>query len=154
MHIQCACSLVVLGLSVPLLAGAQSAPQDGGDFSSSSQAKKLPTDVILVKGAWPSASDFANPLPEGGKIANGAYKNQYFSLRYPLTPDWREKYSGPPPSDTGYYVLAQIRSAGQTQGEQQGKYLDRCPRYVLHACPGWERAGADQLQQGRFEHGL
>jgi hypothetical protein len=123
MHIQCARSLVVLGLSVPLLAGAQSVPQDGGDFSNSSQAKKLPTDVILVKGAWPSASDFATPLPEGGKIANGAYKNQYFGLTYPLTPDWTEKYSGPPPSDGGYYVLAQIRPADKFKRSSKGSIL-------------------------------
>jgi|SRR5215469_366882 len=123
MYIQCALSMVVLGLSVPLLAGAQSVPQDGGDFSSSSQAKKLSTDVILVKGAWPSASDFATPLPEGGKITNGAYKNQYFGLTYPLTPDWTEKYSGPPPSDSGYYVLAQIRPADKFKGSSKGSIL-------------------------------
>ncbi len=97
--------------SVSLLARAQGAPQSGGNFSNNPHAKKLPTGVILVKGAWASASDSVTPLPEGGRVANNVYSNQYFGLTYPLSPDWTEKYSGPPPSDSGYYVLAQIRPA-------------------------------------------
>jgi hypothetical protein len=115
--------LVLLGFSISLLARAQGAPQSGGDFSDNPQAKKLPTDVILVKGAWSSASDSVTPLPEGGKLANSVYTNRYFGLTYPLSPDWTEKYSGPPPSDSGNYVLAQIRPADTFKGTSRGSIL-------------------------------
>ncbi len=115
--------LTILGLCVTLLARAQGAPQSGGDFSNNPEAKKLPTGVILVNGAWSSASDSVTPLPEGGRVANNVYNNQYFGLTYVLSPDWSEKYSGPPPSDSGYYVLAQIRPADTFKGTIRGSVL-------------------------------
>src|SRR5260370_30396778 len=101
MNGRCSRPLMLLGLSISLLARAQGAPQSGGDFSNNPQAKKLPTEVILVKGAWSSASDSVTPLPEGGKVTNSVYANPYFCLTYPLSSDWTEKYSRPPPSDSG-----------------------------------------------------
>lgn len=102
---------VPLSLCVTFLAStsAQHAPQNGGDFSQNPQARPLPADTMLVKGAWASASDSVTPLPEGGSVAENAYTNKYFALNYPLPQGWTQKYYGPPPSDTGYYVLAQIR---------------------------------------------
>lgn len=123
MHIKSSHSLLLLGLAVSLLARAQAAPQSGGGFSTNPQGKKLPTGVILVKGAWSSASDSVTPLPEGGRVANNVYSNQYFGLTYTLSPDWTEKYSGPPPSDSGYYVLAQIRPADTSKGTSRGSIL-------------------------------
>jgi len=114
---------LILGLFVSSLARAQGAPQSGGDFSENSQAKKLPTGVILVKAAWASASDSVTPLPEGGRTSNNVYKNQYFGLTYAFPPDWLEKYTGPPPSDSGYYVLAQIRPADTFKGSSRGTVL-------------------------------
>jgi hypothetical protein len=105
------------------LARAEGAPQGGGDFSSNVEAKKLPTGAILVKGAWSSASDSVTPVPEGGRVANSAYGNKYFGLTYPLSPDWIEKYSGPPPSDSGYYVLAQITPTDAVKGTSRGSVL-------------------------------
>jgi len=62
-------SLIALfGLSASLLAAARGVPQSGGDFSNNPEAKKLPTESILVKGAWSSASDSATPVPEGGRV--------------------------------------------------------------------------------------
>jgi hypothetical protein len=116
-------SLVVLGLSLSLLTCAWGAPQSGGDFSNNAQAKKLPTETILVKGAWSSASDSVTPLPEGGRVTNSVYNNPYFGLTYTLSPDWTEKYSGPPPSDAGYYVLAQIGPAETFKGTSRGSVL-------------------------------
>jgi hypothetical protein len=116
------CALL-LGLLLTLSARAQVAPQSGGDFSSNPEAKKLPTGVILVKGAWSSASDSATPLPEGGRVANNVYRNEYFGLSYALPPDWAEKYTGPPPSDSGYYTLAQIRPADTSTGTTHGSIL-------------------------------
>jgi hypothetical protein len=115
--------IALLGFSAMLVAGAQGAPQSGGDFSSNTEAKKLPTEVILVKGAWSSASDSATPVPEGGRVANHVYANQYFGLTYNLPADWIEKYTGPPPSDSGYYVLAQIRPADTFKGTSRGSIL-------------------------------
>jgi hypothetical protein len=68
----------------------------------------VPAGVILVKGAWSSASDSVTPLPEGGNVANNIFTNKYFEMTYPIPADWAEKYKGPPPSDSGRYVLAQI----------------------------------------------
>ena len=73
-------SLVLLGFSISLLARAQGAPQSGGDFSNNPHPRVLPWNVILVKSAWSSASDSVTPLPEGGRVANNAYSNQYFGL--------------------------------------------------------------------------
>jgi hypothetical protein len=116
-------SLILLGLCISLLPRAQGAPQSGGDFSDNPEAKKLPTGVILVKGAWASASDSVTPVPEGGRTNNNVYKNQYFGLTYIFPPDWTEKYSGPPPSDSGYYVLAQIKPADTFKGTGRGTAL-------------------------------
>jgi hypothetical protein len=116
-------SLLVLGLAVALLAHAQDDARSAGDSSTNPQAIMVPTGVILVKGAWSSASDSVTPLPEGGTLANNVYSNQYFGLTYNLPPDWTEKYSGPPPSDSGYYVLAQIRPADTFKGTSRGTIL-------------------------------
>ena len=116
-------SLILLGLCISMVPRAQGAPQSGGDFSDNPQAKKLPAGVIFVKGAWASASDSVTPLPEGGRTNNNVYKNQYFGLTYSLSPDWTEKYSGPPPSDSGYYVLAQIKPADTFKGTNRGTVL-------------------------------
>jgi hypothetical protein len=94
--------LLLPGISLALVAPAQGAPQSGGGFSSNSQAKKLPVENVSIKGVWSSASDSVDPLPEGGRVSNHAYNNAYFGLIYPLSPEWTEKYSGPPPSDSGY----------------------------------------------------
>ena len=103
---------------------AQEAPPNGGDFSQQLHpSKKLPTDVILVKGAWASASDSVTPVPEGGKVTGNVYGNPYFDLDYTLSPDWIKKYDGPPPSDSGYYVLAQIQPADTFKGPQRGSIL-------------------------------
>jgi hypothetical protein len=123
MRIKSSHPLLLLCLPVLLLARALYAAQNAGDSSINPQAIKVPTEVILVKGAWSSASDSVTPLPEGGTLANSVYSNQYFGLTYNLSPDWIEKYSGPPPSDSGYYVLAQIRPADTFKGTTRGSIL-------------------------------
>jgi hypothetical protein len=116
-------SLAIPGLCLSLVVGAQGLSQNGGDLGQNAPKKKLPTDVLLVKGAWSSASDSITPVPEGGGIVDSIYKNDYFGLAYPLPQDWVQKYSGPPPSDSGYYVLAQIRSGESSQGRIRGSIL-------------------------------
>jgi hypothetical protein len=116
-------SSVLASLFLSVIFGAHGAPQSGGDFSDNPQAKKLPTGVLLVRGAWSSASDSVTPVPEGGSVANNVYDNQYFHLNYALPPDWTQKHTGPPPSDSGYYVLAQFRPADAYKGTSRGSVL-------------------------------
>jgi hypothetical protein len=99
------------------------APANGGDFSINPQPQKVPSGVILVKGAVASASDSAAPLPESGHIAGQIYRNPYFDLTYPLPQGWRQKYTGPPPSDHGYYVLAQIEPGPEFKSTNTGTVL-------------------------------
>jgi hypothetical protein len=116
--------VIVLALPASLLAWGQGAPNNGGDFSSNTKPEtKLPTGVILVKGAWSSASDSVTPVPEGGNVTDNVFRNQYFGMTYPLPTDWTEKYKGPPPSDSGRYVLAQIRPADTFKGPARGSIL-------------------------------
>src|ERR1700722_9074675 len=90
----------------------QTPPSNGGDFSTTTQAvTKVPAGVILVKGAWASASDSVTPLPEGGSVTNNIFSDPYFGIAYVLPADWTEKYKGPPPSENGRYVLAQFSTA-------------------------------------------
>lgn len=122
---------LLLGLSFAVPAGAQDTdsnppppPTSGGDFAATNPlAEKLPTDVILVKGAVPSATDSSTPLPEGGTMNEKTYNNLYFDFSYALLPGWREKYMGPPPSDSGYYVLAQLEPTKALQGAKTGTIM-------------------------------
>jgi hypothetical protein len=129
MHRRRFCFVVVFTLFVPLLAWGQKAgenhpPQNGGDFSSNTEPlTKVPEGVILVKGAWSSASDSVTPRPEDGRVTGNVFSNQYFGITYALPPDWTEKYEGPPPSDSGLYVLAQFRPADTYKGPSRGSIL-------------------------------
>jgi hypothetical protein len=70
--------------------------------------KALPAGVILVPGAVPSASDSRTAVPESGSIRKHVYENAYFGMRYEFPEAWRQEFSGPPPSDSGEYVLANL----------------------------------------------
>jgi hypothetical protein len=96
---------------------------NGGDFSSNVSAAKVPKGVILVKGAWSSASDSITSLPEGGSVTNNIFTDPYFGMSYPLPADWMETYKGPPPSDSGRYVLAQLGPAETNKRPDRGAIL-------------------------------
>jgi hypothetical protein len=95
--------------------------------------KTLP---FIVKGAWASASDSTTPLPEGGSISGSVYTNQYFGLSYTFSSDWYEKTKGPPPSDSGYYVLAQIRPSDTFKGPTKGLILVGAQDLFFSLLPG------------------
>jgi hypothetical protein len=97
-------SLIGVAASVWLGAAAQGDAQSG----------PIPAGVILVKGAWSSAAGAINSLPEEGIVANGRYDNAYFGLNYAFGPAWTQRYEGPPPSEGGYYVLAQLEPQDPT----------------------------------------
>src|SRR5579864_2915816 len=103
---------------------AQNAPgqlnssMNGGDFSTVTHPKPegiVPKETIIVKGAWSSASDATTPLPEGAALTNNVFTDQYFGITYPLPPGWMQKFTPPPPSDSGRYVLAQLGRSGSFQ---------------------------------------
>jgi hypothetical protein len=85
--------------------------------------KRVPSGVILVKGAWASASDSVTPVPEGGSVAGNVFSNAYFGISLALPADWTQKFQGPPPSDSGRYVLAQLRPADNSHGPSRGNIL-------------------------------
>lgn len=105
--------MVVAGVTVM----SQAFGQGGGDVGA------IPPETLLVKGAWSSASDSVTPVPEAGTVASQAYVNDYFGLTYPLPAHWARKYEGPPPSDSGYYVLAQILPPETHDGSLLGSVL-------------------------------
>src|SRR5438132_12825980 len=54
--------------------------------------------------------------PEDGRVADGAYTNEYFSLAYRLPSGWSKDLDGPPPSYSGYYVLTALTGEGALPG--------------------------------------
>ncbi len=84
---------------------------------------RVPTGVVLVKGAWSSASDAKMPLPEESRINNGVFESSYFGITYPLPQGWVQRYYGPPPSEGGRYVLAEISHLGGSKNEERGNLL-------------------------------
>lgn len=122
------CGLLLLVLSAALPVWSQSDTQptvpNGGDFSNNVQpGNRVPSGVILVKGAWSSASDTTTPVPEGGSVANRTFTDPYFGMSYALPADWTEKYKGPPPSETGRYVIAQLGPSESYKGSSRGLIL-------------------------------
>jgi len=106
---------------------AQDTPKNGGDFSKITgpvpPEQKVPAGVILVKGAWSSASDSSTPVPEGGSVVGNTFRDPYFRLDYSLPKDWIEEYKGPPPSDSGRYVLLQLQPSETFKGPARGSIL-------------------------------
>jgi hypothetical protein len=127
MKFKLAWAITVFTLATSLLALGQDAPADnvpqGGDFSNNPNATKVPQNVILVKGAEPSASDAGTPVPEGATVNEKAFLDPYFGMAYQLPAGWTQKYLGPPPSDSGYYVLAQIEPGKGFKGTDPGTIL-------------------------------
>ncbi|MGA8809046.1 MAG: energy transducer TonB [Thermoanaerobaculia bacterium] len=98
--------------------------------------RKLPTDVILIKGAVPSASDTSTPLPEDGTVRRDVYSNDYFGLSYALPSGWFEKYKGPPPSDGASYVLTLLRPGPTYKGASRGTLLITAQDMFFTPLPG------------------
>jgi hypothetical protein len=107
----------LLALSLIAVIGVRAQSPGGNSVA------KVPSGVIIVKGAWSSASDQTTPVPEGGQVTGVAYSNPYFQLTLPLPRDWVKKYDGPPPSDTGYYVLAQLEPRDMVNNTIRGSMM-------------------------------
>lgn len=113
-------TMLALGISMPAWS------QNGGDFSTNThptENQKVPQGVIIVKGAWSSSSDSVTPVPEGANVTAGVFSAPYFGITYTLPKDWWQKYQGPPPSDSGRYVLSVLRPTSNFKGEARGTIL-------------------------------
>ena len=58
----------------------------------------------------------STPNPGDGRVASGVYTNAYFDLALPLPAGWTEGEAGPPPSQSGYYVLGTLVPKGEFNG--------------------------------------
>jgi len=140
MQSRCSGFLIVAILFVPLLAWGQAiqpttgssapaqpvSPRNGGDFSNATKPDPktaVPKDTIIVKGAWSGASDSTTPVPEGVAVTNNVFTDQYFGITYPLPPDWFQKFTPPPPSESGSYVLSQIGRTDNYKGDAKGSIM-------------------------------
>jgi hypothetical protein len=85
--------------------------------------KVIPRGVILVKGATPSASDSTTPVPEGAAVGAVSFESRYFGISYRVPPGWTEKVKGPPPSDSGSYVLALLVPSDSIAKSVKGSIL-------------------------------
>ena len=129
---------------------AQNVRGGGGDSSKPAQPlTEVPSGVILVKGAWSASSDSSTPVPENGAVRGGVYKNDYFGLSYALPKGWGQDLQGPPPSDSGRYVLAQIQPATTATQAQllvsaQDMFFSDAP---VHNAVEWAAYEKDNLQR-------
>ena len=109
--------------NAPIQAIQPGSSGNGGDFSTNTHPAPegiVPKDKIIVRGAWSSASDSTTPVPEGAALTGNVFTDRYFGIAYPLPPNWVQKFTPPPPSDTGSYVLAQIGRSDSYKGEARG----------------------------------
>jgi len=121
-QISCVMLMAVFLFGRVRLAGAQK--NNGGDFSNSFHPEAvIPKNVIILKGAWSSASNNAVPDPETGGVSGSVFSSPYFGITYNLPKDWIQEYEGPPPSDRGRYVLAEISPSDAYKGPSRGQIL-------------------------------
>jgi len=114
----------LLAVAAPGQSTAEQSSPKHADVPENPQAvKKIPSGVILVKGAWSSASDSVTPVPEAGNVTGNVFTDEYFGISFVLPADWTQKYQGPPPSESGRYVLAQILPADGYKGPSRGNIL-------------------------------
>jgi hypothetical protein len=129
MNIRLLCSVSLLVISASLVTESQTSNLDTGSktniVSSPNQPSitKVPAETILVKGASASASDSVTPVPEAATVAQGLFSDPYFGISYTLPGDWTQDYEGPPPSESGRYVLAQIGPPSPEDGPASASML-------------------------------
>jgi hypothetical protein len=114
----------------------------------------VPDHTILVKGAWPSATDASTPLPEGGRWGGGGYQNDYFGLSLPFSPRWQPGLEGPPPSDSGAYTLAQIVPADRFGRDKPGHLLITAQDMFFTATQGDSALELVNLTRAHLDHSV
>jgi hypothetical protein len=68
-------------------------------------------------------------------VTNNVFDDKYFGMTWALPPDWFQKYTGPPPSDSGRYVLAQIVPVDTFKGQARGNILITAEDMFFTAIP-------------------
>jgi len=122
-------SLLLLAFLYTFLFGATSA------LAQRAGSKALPRGVILVKGATPSASDATTPVPEATAITAGRIESRYFGIAYRIPAGWTEQVKGPPPSDSGNYVLALLVPSDTMSKSVRGSILIQAQDLFFTAAP-------------------
>ncbi len=133
MNLRLPCSLLLVVLYISFAAEGQAPSAAGSPASNAKNSSassdyqpplaKVPTGVILVRGASSSASDSLTPVPESAAVAQGVFSDPYFGITYTLPQDWTQEYEGPPPSESGRYVLAQIGPPAANNGPDSASML-------------------------------
>ena len=101
--------LILLVTASPLFAQGDFAPPPPKDDPNQVKTlKPLPLNTILLPGALPKSSDAKTAVPEEGNIHKNVYENRYFGIEYTFPEQFFKEFDGPPPSETGKYVLAQL----------------------------------------------
>jgi hypothetical protein len=114
MNIRVLYLVFVIALYASFVAARQSPNSNNGSKGSADSPPNqrahtvVPKEAILVKGAWSSASDSVTPVPEAAAVSEGVFSDPYFGISYKLPDDWTQEYEGPPPSESGAYVLGQL----------------------------------------------
>jgi hypothetical protein len=122
-------SLLLVVLSASLVAEGQTPNLDNHSKTNADSSMnqppitKVPAETILLKGASSSASDSVTPVPEAATVAQGLFSDPYFGIIYSLPEDWTQDYEGPPPSETGRYVLAQLGPSEKGDGPASASML-------------------------------
>jgi hypothetical protein len=62
-------------------------------------------------------------VPEAATVAEGVFSDPYFGMSYKLPGDWIQEYEGPPPSESGRYVLGQIGPPENEDGPTSASML-------------------------------
>jgi hypothetical protein len=117
-------SYVLEGQTPPAANIPPNTPNSGGSSADiPTPLAKLPSEVILVRAASPSASDSVTPVPEAATVAHEVFSDPYFGITYALPQDWTQEFEGPPPSASGRYVLAQIGPPQKKDGPSSASML-------------------------------
>jgi hypothetical protein len=128
--------LVLFVAASPLFAQGDFAPPPPKDDPNQVKTlKPLPQNVILLPGALPKSSDGKTPVPESGNIHKNVYENRYFGIAYTFPEQFSMQFDGPPPSETGKYVLAELelKERGSILVTAQDEFFALSPSGVKHA---------------------
>lgn len=97
--------------------------------------KPLPRGAIHVPGATPGASDATTALPEGIAVSAQSIDSRYFGMTYAVPAGWTQKVLGPPPSDSGTYVLALLVPSAKPGNEAKGSILIQAQDLFFSTAP-------------------
>lgn len=88
-----------------------------GQSTTNSPTRTAPSPRTAIveadRSPHPAIAGTPAAVPEAGAVKQNVYGNKYFGLEVAFPSDWNESFKGPLPSDSGYYVLANLRPQGE-----------------------------------------